>query len=299
MRRALHNFQQIADGRLRNDVTRALSAAQSRVPRLDGQVALVAGGSRGIGRGLALRLAQLGASVAVVSRDLFSYRHYPEDAVLMEADTVAEEIAQRGGDSLGLEADLIDTSAAARTVERVLSRWGRLDIVVCSAGGGSGLLTEGRPSSLSWAVIEEAMRMNVATTTNVCASAAPTLKQQRSGVIVTLVSASAVVPTSGGAYAHYGMAKAALVAYTRALAQDLGPFGIRVNALAPGPTATGRMSPLLEAVGGARLARAVPLRRLGTVEDCANVLEFVVSDLAGFVTGQVISCDGGVLQGPR
>ena len=124
-----------------------------------------------------------------------------------------------------------------------------------------------------------------------CQAAAPILKAQRSGVIVNISSQSAISTYQQGLLAAYSAAKAAVTLYTRYLAAELGPFGIRANCLAPGVIMTSR-------VAAQAAARGVPLRRLGQVEDCAGVLEFLTTDLSQYVTGQVISVCGGVVLHP-
>jgi 3-oxoacyl-[acyl-carrier protein] reductase len=118
------------------------------------------------------------------------------------------------------------------------------------------------------------------------------MRAQRYGRIVTVSSQAGRVSSPGGGYAHYGTAKAAIIMFTRYLAQDLGPDGITVNCIAPGYIGTGRLLPMFEA-GGGRLERSVALRRIGTPEDCAKVVGFLCSDDAAYVTGAVIPIDGG------
>src|SRR2546423_1591910 len=128
----------------------------------------------------------------------------------------------------------------------------------------------------------------------------PIMKEQRSGKIITVSSVAGTAPSADGDYAHYGAAKAAIAHYTRYLAQDLGPFGITVNCIAPGVIATGRiMATVIPGSIQSNRDRAelVALRRLGTVEDCAKVVEFLATDLSDYVTGAVIPIDGGLVRG--
>ena len=129
---------------------------------------------------------------------------------------------------------------------------------------------------------------------------APIMKQQRSGKIITVSSVAGAAPSADGGYAHYGAAKAAIAHYTRYLARDLGPFGITANCIAPGVIATGRI--IATVIPGSiqsnrDRAELVALRRLGTVEDCAKVVEFLATDLSDYVTGAVIPIDGGLVRG--
>jgi len=124
------------------------------------------------------------------------------------------------------------------------------------------------------------------------------MKEQRAGKIITVSSVAGTAPSADGGYAHYGVAKAAIAHYTRYLAQDLGPFGITVNCTARGVIATGRiMATVILGSSNRDRAELVALRRLGTVEDCAKVVEFLATDLSDYVTGAVIPIDGGLVRG--
>jgi 3-oxoacyl-[acyl-carrier protein] reductase len=127
----------------------------------------------------------------------------------------------------------------------------------------------------------------------------PIMKAQNAGKIVTVASIAALGPSVDGGYAHYGAAKAAILHYTRYLAQDLGPYGITVNCIAPGTITTGRIvASVMPNQANATRDRTeqVALRRLGTVEDCAKVVEFLVTDLSDNVSGQCIAIDGGMVR---
>ena len=126
---------------------------------------------------------------------------------------------------------------------------------------------------------------NLMTCMYTCMAVAPYLKRQRSGKIVTVASTGGLV--ARGRYHPYGTAKAAIIYYTRNLAQELGPYNINVNCIAPGIIRTGRLG------DKSHLAPTIPLRREGTIEDCAKVVEFLVTDLSGYVTGKTITVDGG------
>jgi 3-oxoacyl-[acyl-carrier protein] reductase len=128
--------------------------------------------------------------------------------------------------------------------------------------------------------------VNLMTCMYTCMAVAPYMKQQRSGKIVT-VSSVAGIDANGG-YHPYGLAKAAIVHYTRSLAQELGPYNVNVNCIAPGIIRTGRLG------DRSAMARAIPLRREGTIEDCAKVVEFLATDLSDYVTGRTIIIDGGI-----
>jgi NAD(P)-dependent dehydrogenase (short-subunit alcohol dehydrogenase family) len=145
------------------------------------------------------------------------------------------------------------------------------------------------------------MDANYMSAVHCCQLAAPLMKAQGSGVIVNISSQSAISTYQGGLIAAYAAAKGAVTVYTRYLAAELGPFGIRANCIAPGIIMTARVAAQSAArgIGTGTEAAAVPLGRLGKVEDCAGVLEFLTTDLSQYVTGQVISVCGGVVLHPN
>jgi 3-oxoacyl-[acyl-carrier protein] reductase len=267
------------------------------VGKLDGQVAIVTGAGRGLGHAYAHRLASLGASVAVCDRDLKSYKEFELEAKAMTAETTVDEINAAGGRAAGYEVDVTDEAAVKRMVDDVFARWGRIDILVCNAGGmfgdfGSGEETAPATSALSKMSIQYTVDLNLCGTANVVHAAAEHMKAQRSGRIVTISSLAASMPNGAGGGGHYGAAKAAVATYTRYLAQELGPFGINANSIAPGSIGTGMVMS-----GGAANDELIPriaLGRTGTVEDCAKVVEFLCTDLSDYVTGAVIPVDGGI-----
>jgi 3-oxoacyl-[acyl-carrier protein] reductase len=276
-------------------------------PKLKGKVAVVTGGARGLGRGYALRLAKLGADVAIIDRNLRGADVYEFERSLLTADSVMAECEALGVRAMGLEADLTNRAAAEQAINDIVAKMGRLDIVVANAGGGTVLfadersggdgggsnqvldqVTTGTPSDTPEEMLTRVMDINVKTCMYTCMAATPHLKAAGGGRIVTVSSTAGV--DARGAYHPYGTAKAAIIHYTRALAQELGPFNINVNAIAPGIIRTGRL--------GDRAATAeerVPLRREGTIDDCAGVVEFLTTDLSAYVTGRVILIDGGMI----
>lgn len=273
--------------------------------KLTGKVALITGGARGLGRGYALRLAGLGADIAIIDRNLNAAEVYEFEREQLTAGTVMEECTALGVRAMGLEVDLTDRDATAKAVAEVADRLGRIDIAVCNAGGGTVIfaderspragtndaldeVTTGTPSDTPEAMLTRVLDINVKTCMYTCMAVAPYMKKQGGGKIVTVSSTAGV--DAKGSYHPYGTAKAAIIHYTRALAQELGPFNINVNAIAPGIIRTGRL--------GDRSAMArerVALRREGTIEDCARVVEFLTTDLSDYVTGRTIIIDGGML----
>src|SRR5215831_10436891 len=209
--------------------------------KLDGKVAIVTGAARGLGRAYAKRLAGLGAKVAVADLNLHSYEEFEAEAKDMTAESTVAEIEAAGGIALGMEVDVRDHEAVEATVARVVQEWGRVDVLVANAGGGRGRPIDTKASTLEPALLQLVTEMNLFGTVYCCNGAAPIMKRQRSGKIITVSSVAGIASSVDGGYAHYGAAKAAIAHYTRYLAQDLGPFGITVNCIAPGVIATGRI----------------------------------------------------------
>ena len=273
--------------------------------KLQGKVALVTGGARGLGRGYALRLAAIGADIAIIDRNLKAADVYEFEKALLTADSVVAECKALGVKAIDLEADLTDREATETAIGEIADNIGRIDIAVCNAGGGTvvfaderdsasgandtqDLVTTGLPSDTPEEMLTRVLDINVKTCMYTCMAVAPYMKKQGGGKIVT-VSSTAGVDARGG-YHPYGTSKAAIIHYTRALAQELGPFNINVNSIAPGIIRTGRLGDRSER------AKEIPLRREGTIEDCAKVVEFLATDLSDYVTGRTIIIDGGYLR---
>ena len=266
---------------------------------LTGKVALVTGAARGLGRGYALRLAEMGADVAIVDRNLEAAAVYEFERRRMTAASVTEECAAHGVRALGRQVDLTDRGATERAVAEIAQRLGGIDIAVCNAGGGtsrfadeiaaadsSDVNTSSTASDCPQETLTRVLEINLMTCMYTCMAAVPYLKRRGGGKIVTVASTAGLHADAG--YHPYGTAKAAIVHYTRALAQELGPHGINVNCIAPGIIRTGRLG------DRAHLAPRIPLRREGTIEDCVKVVEFLVTGLSDYVTGCTIAIDGGL-----
>jgi 3-oxoacyl-[acyl-carrier protein] reductase len=267
--------------------------------RLDGKVAIVTGGGRGLGRAYARRLAALGAKIAICDLSLKSFEEFEAESRDMTGDSTVAEIEAAGGSAFGVELDVADRAAVDAMVTQVAEKWGRVDILVANAGGGRGRPLDTKASTLDTGLLDLVLHMNLYGTIYCCNAVAPIMKQQRYGKIVTIASVAGLSPSADGGYAHYGAAKAAIAHYTRYLAQDLGPHGITANCIAPGTIATGRiMQTVIPGSSGANTdpAARVALRRLGTVEDCARVVEFLTTDLSDYVTGTIIPIDGGLMR---
>jgi NAD(P)-dependent dehydrogenase (short-subunit alcohol dehydrogenase family) len=253
--------------------------------KLQGKVALVTGSGRGLGRAYALRLAGLGADVVINDVDLESAKQYSEG---LTAATVMDEVRQLGRRSLGVQADVSKAEEAATVLDLTLDEFGRLDILVNNAGGG--LSPPGDPTE------EERFRfvmdINLMSAVHCCQAASEPMKAQGSGKIVNISSLCGLTGTEGGA--SYSIAKAGIAHYTRVLAAQLGPHGVNVNCIAPGYILSSRK--IAEGMGGPGdgSSERIPLRRHGTPEDCARVVEFLATDLSDYVTGQCISVCGGL-----
>ena len=263
--------------------------------KLEGQVALITGAARGLGRAYALQLARLGADIAILDRNLKSAEVYAEERDQMTAPTVGDECRSLGRNVFELEVDLVHRSATFQAVKSAGQALGTISIAVCNAGGGVAKYadevggrdqpTSGTPSDCDAHTLRRVLDINLMTCMNTCMAVAPGMKRLGRGKIVTTSSTAGV-----DAYEHYhpyGTAKAAIIHYTRSLAQELGPHNINVNCIAPGIIQTARLG------DRSTLAQSVPLRRQGTVEECAKVVEFLVTDMSDYVTGRTILVDGG------
>ncbi len=265
-----------------------------RTSLLSGQVAIVTGAARGLGRAYALRLARLGADVVIVDIDLDGASQYGER---LSAPSVAAEIETIGRRALAIQADLTISADASSAMERAIAHFGRVDVLVNNAGGA---ITPPHRSHAS-AALEEDTRVifdvNLMTTMHCSKAVIPTMKAQGRGIIINTSSQAGVSVYKGGMVAAYGASKAAIAHYTRYLACELGQFGIRANCIAPGVTMTSRVSYTARdrQIGTEDELKRIPLRRFGEPEDCAGVIEFLATDLSSYVTGQVISVCGGVV----
>ncbi len=242
---------------------------------LTGRVALVTGAGRGIGRAIAARLAALGAMVAVNSLN-------PAHAA-----AVVDEIKATGGQALAVPADVSQGAAVNRMVDGVLKAYGHLDILVNNAGVTSDQLLM-RMTDAEW---ERVIAVDLQSVF-LCSRAVlrPMLKG-RWGRIINMASVVGLVGNPG--QTNYAAAKAGIIGFTRALAKEVGTRSVTVNAVAPGFIATDMTAGLTEPQRAELLAR-IPLGCLGQPEDVANLVGFLASEGARYITGQVIAVDGGM-----
>ena len=260
---------------------------------LQGKVAVVTGAARGLGRAFALRLAELGADTAVLDADLRSFEQFEEERELLTAASTKAEVEALGRRSVEIQVDVTDSVNVEAAMLRVAAELGGIDILVCNAGGGIGRPAETKASEVSAEIFDAVVQRNLYGTVNSCRAAVPIIKSRGGGRIITVSSQAGRVAPPGGGYAPYGAAKAGIAMYSRYLAQELGSFDITVNCMAPGFIGTGRMNKAFEAAGVDAIRSQIALGRIGTPDDCANVIEFLAGPLGAYVTGALIPVDGG------
>jgi NAD(P)-dependent dehydrogenase (short-subunit alcohol dehydrogenase family) len=263
--------------------------------KLKGKVALITGAARAIGRSHALRLARLGADIVINDINLESHKEFEEK---ITAPTVMEEVRGLGVRCIGIEGDVGKKAQVEDMVKRVLDEFRHLDILINNAGGLAGEVMKSYASLAPEEDIRATLDRNLMGTIFCCQAVAEPMKKQRWGRIVNTSSQAALQAQPGGFYAHYGAAKAGVIAYTRYLAQELAPYGILVNCVVPAYVSTERLERKVFSLPGMKeqLITQVPLGRMGTPEDISKVMEFFVTDLSDYVTGQCLSVCGGAIR---
>jgi 3-oxoacyl-[acyl-carrier protein] reductase len=247
---------------------------------LTGKVALVTGASSGIGAATAVTLADLGARVA-----LGYWRNRAG------AEETRDRIVAAGGQAVAIESDVSRGEGVRRLVERTAAELGPIDILVNNAGS----LVARRPlPDVTEELLDDVLSLNLKSAVLASQAVAPSMIERRHGVIVNVVSIAA--HTGGGPGAGpYSAAKAALTAYTKSLARELAPHGIRVNAVSPGTIDTPFHQRFSTPEFIAKIVSTIPLGRLGTSDECATVIAFLASGAASYIVGETIEINGGQL----
>ena len=247
---------------------------------LEGQVALVTGASSGIGRATAEKMAELGAKVGV---------NYCNNQVGAGAAVAA--IKKKGGDALAIQADVTKATDVARMAAGVRSRWEKIDILVNNAGD---LLARTPLSEMTEEYWDRIMNLNLKSVFFCVKAVWEEMAARKSGIIVNITSVSARNGGGPGA-AAYAAAKGGLVTYTKGLARELAPHGIRVNAVAPGVIATPYHDKYSSAELLEKLRAMTPINRIGTSEETADVIAFLACDESRFMIGENVEVNGGIL----
>ena len=242
-------------------------------PLLLGRTAIITGGAGGIGRATATLFAQNGARVAILD----------------SAPTATSFAAELGEAHLGLVTDVSDPAACSQAVTQVIGEFGHLDILVTMAG----IVNPGGITSVAQEEYEATMRSHVDGTFNMCRAAIPHFRERRAGSIVCM---SSIAAQRGGGLrggVHYAAAKAGILGLTKAMARELGPDNIRVNAVCPGAIHTGKrnLADMNAQFGGNGF---IPMGRVGMADEVAGVFLFLASDLASYVTGATIDVNVGM-----
>jgi 3-oxoacyl-[acyl-carrier protein] reductase len=245
---------------------------------LEGQVALVTGGSRGIGRAVSALMARLGARVAL---------NYVRDAAAAE-DAVAE-IAAAGGQATAIPADVSSPAGAEALVAEAQRRLGPLAILVVNHG----IWKHAPLAQMTPAHWSETLRVNLDGAYAVCRAAAVGMMARGHGRIVLIASTAG--QRGEAEYAHYAATKGAIIAFTKSLASELAPHGIRVNAVAPGWVLTDMTRHVLEGPEGPAAASSIPLGRPARPEEIAGPVAFLASDLASYMYGEILAVNGGAV----
>jgi len=251
----------------------------SSLKNLTGRVALVTGGSRGLGRAISVRLAAQGARIAV------HYNHR-----VHEAELVSQQIIAAGGEAIAVPTTLGTEDAAHALVAEVAKRLGPIDILVNNAG----IFTDASVENLSAKIWDETIAVNLSTPFHCARACVPGMRAKGKGRIISLSSQAAFAGSSE--HAHYAAAKAGLAGFTFTLARELGPSGITVNLVSPGRVETDMIAEHLKKRRAEWLS-LTPLGRFGTADEIAAPVAFLASDEAAYITGANIHVNGGLLMG--
>ncbi|MCA8984833.1 MAG: 3-oxoacyl-[acyl-carrier-protein] reductase [Planctomycetaceae bacterium] len=245
-----------------------------------GKKVLITGGSRGIGRSIVESFARAGADVAFVY-------HSNEQA----AQDVVTSLASEGFASVSAhQCDVSDQSAVDTLVEQLVTSWGRLDILVNNAG----IVKDGLLATMDGDSWHKVISTNLDSVYYFCRAVTRPMMSQRSGKVINMSSVAAEFPNQG--QANYAASKGGIQGLTRCMATELGRRGINVNAVAPGFIETD-MTVAVRNAAEAEIKKSIPLRRLGRPEDISNAVLFLASEAASYITGQILTVDGGLTLG--
>lgn len=247
-----------------------------------GRVALVTGGSQGLGRATCEELARRGAIVVV--------NHYPSEADAAKAAAVVEAIRAAGGTALAIQADVTKSDQVEEMVKNATEAYGKIDILVNNAGITRDTLIM-RMTEQDWDAV---LNVNLKGMFICSKAVIRGMMRQRYGRIVNMSSVAGIAGNAG--QTNYSASKAGVIGFTKALAREMGSRGITVNAVAPGFIPTDLTANLPEEIKQASLT-AIPLGRWGTPQEIAYAVAFLASDEAAYITGQVLSVDGGMVMG--
>lgn len=253
---------------------------------LEGKVAAITGGRMGVGKATALMFAEAGADIAIC--DIVT-----DDGKM---DAVAEEVRKSGRRCLSVKTDVTVKAEVDDFFQRAVEEFGTVDIAMNNVGGITG--KPGLITMLEEDDLEKMLRLNLYSVFFGCQAAAKIMVEKKSGIIINLSSQAAFKSFPGGS--AYGVAKAGVVALTRVLAHELGPNGIRINAIAPSVITTEFMSPMFKIDWDnpeirKQASADLPLRRVSDADEIASVALFLASDLSSYMTGDTVYVDGGAL----
>lgn len=247
---------------------------------LEGKVALVTGAARGIGKALAVKFANEGADVAFTDLAL-------NDDMMAGIKATEAEIAALGVKCIGYSGNAADFAETEKVVAQIKADFGHIDILVNNAG----ITKDGLMLRMTEAQWDAVINVNLKSAFNFTHALIPIMMRQRGGSIINMASVVGVHGNAG--QANYSASKAGMIALAKSVAQEMGPKGIRANAIAPGFIETAMTAALSDEIK-ADWMKKIPLRRGGKPEDIADVATFLASDLSSYVTGQVIQVDGGM-----
>jgi len=244
---------------------------------LKGKKALITGGSRGIGRATAVLFAQAGGDVAI------NYMRQSH-----AAREIQNKISKLGRECTIIKANVSLKGEVNEMVGRLIKKWGQIDILVNNAG----IWTNGEIGKMDEAVWEETMKVNLDAVFYTCSAVVPIMKQEKKGWIVNVSSTAGV---RGEAFhSHYAASKGAIISFTKSLAVELAPHGIRVNCVAPGWVDTDMCEEVFTDLSyRKKVEDGIPLKRIPPPEDIAGPILFLVSDLARHITGEILNVNGG------